>query len=181
MRIRKLVTIVEEIRADGQRETVRPVRKAAAVAVVENPFAGRFEEDLSPLVKVGEELGALLGKRAVEALGGPAESYGKAAVVGLDGVTLRGPDPRSSGEQRLPNNLHITVDDLPWLWADASDNNTVDIAGLPPGQHKVKIELVDANHKPFPGQVATLTFTVPAYDRAKVYSRPSHTAPASPR
>jgi hypothetical protein len=39
--------------------------------------------------------------------------------------------------------LHITVDDLPWLWADASDNNTVDIAGLPPGQHKVKIELVD--------------------------------------
>ena len=46
--------------------------------------------------------------------------------------------------------LHITVDDLPWLWADASDNNTVDIAGLPPGEHKVKIELVDANHKVFP-------------------------------
>jgi hypothetical protein len=58
--------------------------------------------------------------------------------------------------------LHITVDDLPWLWADASDNNTVDIAGLPPGEHKVKIELVDANHMVFPGQVVTLTFTVPA-------------------
>jgi hypothetical protein len=58
--------------------------------------------------------------------------------------------------------LHITVDDLPWLWADASDNNTVDIAGLPPGEHKVKIELVDANHAVFPGQVVTLTFTVPA-------------------
>jgi hypothetical protein len=57
--------------------------------------------------------------------------------------------------------LHITVDDLPWWWADASDNNTVDIAGLPPGQHKVKIELVDADHKVFPGQVVTLTFTVP--------------------
>lgn len=56
--------------------------------------------------------------------------------------------------------LHITVDDLPWWWADASDNNTVDIAGLPPGQHKVKIELVDANHNVFPGQVATVTFTV---------------------
>ena len=52
---------------------------------------------------------------------------------------------------------------------DASDNNTVDIAGLPPGQHKVKIQLVDANHNVFPGQVATLTFTVPEYDRAKVY------------
>jgi hypothetical protein len=58
--------------------------------------------------------------------------------------------------------LHISVDDLPWLWADASDNNTVDIAGLPPGEHKVKIELVDANHMVFPGQVVTLTFTVPA-------------------
>jgi hypothetical protein len=59
--------------------------------------------------------------------------------------------------------LHITVDDLPWWWADASDNNTVDIAGLPPGPHKVKIELVDANHNVFPGQVVTLTFTVPEH------------------
>src|SRR5919109_887159 len=57
--------------------------------------------------------------------------------------------------------LHITVDDLPWWWADASDNNTIDVAGLPPGSHKVKIELVDANHKVFPGQVVTVTFTVP--------------------
>jgi hypothetical protein len=57
--------------------------------------------------------------------------------------------------------LHITVDDLPWWWADASDNNTIDIAGLPPGPHKVKIALVDANHNPFPGQVVTLTFVVP--------------------
>jgi Family of unknown function (DUF6130) len=58
--------------------------------------------------------------------------------------------------------LHITVDDLPWWWADASDNNTVDIAGLPPGEHKVTITLVDASRKPFPGQVVTLTFVVPA-------------------
>jgi hypothetical protein len=57
--------------------------------------------------------------------------------------------------------LHITVDELPWWWADASDNNTVDIAGLPPGEHKVKIELVDSNHNVFPGQVVTLKFTVP--------------------
>src|SRR5215475_1637223 len=45
--------------------------------------------------------------------------------------------------------LHVTVDDLPWWWADASDDNTIDIAGLPPGQHKVKIALVDTNHKIF--------------------------------
>ena len=65
--------------------------------------------------------------------------------------------------------LHIIVDDLPWWWADPSNTNTIDIAGLPPGPHKVKISLVDANHNVFPGQVATLTFTVPEYDRAKVY------------
>ena len=57
--------------------------------------------------------------------------------------------------------LHISVDDLPWWWAEASDNNTIDVANLPPGEHKVKIELVDANHRVFPGQVVTLTFTVP--------------------
>ena len=59
--------------------------------------------------------------------------------------------------------LHISVDDLPWLWADASDTNTVDIAGLPPGEHKVKIALVDANHTVFPGQVVVLNFTVPEH------------------
>jgi hypothetical protein len=83
--IRKLVTIVEEIRADGQKAAARPVRKAAAIAVIENPFAGRYVEDLQPLVRVGEELGGLLGKQAVEALGGAVESYGKAAIVGLAG------------------------------------------------------------------------------------------------
>jgi hypothetical protein len=57
--------------------------------------------------------------------------------------------------------LHITVDDLPWHWADASDDNTVDIVGLPPGPHKVLIELVDARHRLFPGQSITVSFTVP--------------------
>jgi hypothetical protein len=85
MKIRKLVTIVEEIRADGVREAARPVRRAAAVAVVENPFAGRWVDDLGPLVALGETLGGLLGKQAVEALGAGVESYGKAAIVGLDG------------------------------------------------------------------------------------------------
>jgi hypothetical protein len=57
--------------------------------------------------------------------------------------------------------LHITVDDLPWHWADTSDNNTIDVVGLPPGPHKLLIELVDATHHAFAGQSVTLTFTVP--------------------
>lgn len=84
-KIRKLVTVVEEILSDGGRELRRPLRKVAAVAVIENPFAGRFVEDLTPLIDAGEELGALLAKRATEALGAPAESYGKAAIVGERG------------------------------------------------------------------------------------------------
>ena len=55
--------------------------------------------------------------------------------------------------------LHVRVDDLPWLWADASDLNTVDIAGMPPGDHKVLIELADANHNVLAKEV--VKFEVP--------------------
>jgi len=60
--------------------------------------------------------------------------------------------------------LHITVDDLPWLWADTSGSNTIDIFGLPPGPHKVTIDLVDANHNLFPGQRKVVTFTMPNWN-----------------
>ncbi|MGJ5180871.1 amino acid synthesis family protein [Bradyrhizobium oligotrophicum] len=86
--IRKIVTVVEEIHQEMGRPISPPTRRAAAVAVIENPFAGRYVEDLSPLIAIGEELGEMLAKRAVAALGieGPAaHSYGKAAAVGSDG------------------------------------------------------------------------------------------------
>ena len=85
VKIRKLLTVTEEILADGGRPAKRPLRKVAAVAVIENPFAGMFVDDLTPLIDAGEELGALLAKRATEALGAPAESFGKAAIVGEAG------------------------------------------------------------------------------------------------
>ncbi|HWN91590.1 MAG TPA: amino acid synthesis family protein, partial [Verrucomicrobiae bacterium] len=85
MKIRKMLTVVEEIYEDGGKKAARPVKKVAAIAVIENPFAGRFVEDLQELVKAGEELGDLLGRRAVAALGAPAHSYGKAAIVGEQG------------------------------------------------------------------------------------------------
>jgi hypothetical protein len=86
--IRKIVTVVEETRAEMGRPVDPPTRRAAAVAVIENPFAGRYVEDLSDLIAVGEALGGLLADRAVAALGIPgdaAQSYGKAALVGEDG------------------------------------------------------------------------------------------------
>jgi hypothetical protein len=87
-KIRKLIVSVEETRQEMGKPVEPPVRKAAAVAVIENPFAGRFVQDLKPLMDIGEELGDLLTRRCVAALGipgGKAESYGKAAIVGENG------------------------------------------------------------------------------------------------
>ena len=87
-RIRKLATFVEEVRSEMDRVIDPPTRRAAAVAVIENPCAGKYVEDLSDLFAIGEELGELLAQRAVAALGIPgpsAQSYGKAAAVGENG------------------------------------------------------------------------------------------------
>ena len=87
-KIRRLVTIVEETHREIGKAIDPPTRRAAAVAVIENPFAGRYQENLEALMAVGEELGGLLGARAVAALGiapAAAESYGKAAIVGESG------------------------------------------------------------------------------------------------
>jgi Amino acid synthesis len=86
--IRKLAVWVEETRREAGKTLDKPTRKAVAVAVIANPFAGRYEEDLSALIDIGEELGGLLGRRCVEALGiepSQAQSYGKAAMVGEGG------------------------------------------------------------------------------------------------
>lgn len=87
-KIRKLCTWVEETHSEIGRDIAPPTRKAVAAAVIENPYAGQYVEDLSALMDVGAELGGLLGERAVAALGitpEQAESYGKAAMVGEDG------------------------------------------------------------------------------------------------
>lgn len=88
MKVRKIVVTVEDTHREIGREISPPTRRAAAVAVIENPFAGAYQEDLDALMSVGEELGGLLGRKCVEALGidpGEAQSYGKAAMVGENG------------------------------------------------------------------------------------------------
>lgn len=86
--IRKLAVWVEETHTEMGRPVTPATRKAVAVAVIANPFAGRYAEDLSALIDIGAELGGLLGARCVAALGiapGDAQSYGKAAMVGEGG------------------------------------------------------------------------------------------------
>jgi hypothetical protein len=88
MEVRKYITVLEEIHSDGGRKMESPGKRAAAIAVIQNPFAGKFVDDLTPLMDIGEELGGVLGKMAVDALGiapEEAESYGKAAIVGENG------------------------------------------------------------------------------------------------
>ena len=87
-KIRKIIVQTDEVRVEMGRDVVPPVRKALAMAVIDNPCAGRYVESLDELVAIGEELGALLGARCVAALGiapGQAHSYGKAAIVGEAG------------------------------------------------------------------------------------------------
>jgi hypothetical protein len=87
-KIRKIIVQVDEVRMEMGKPVTPPTRRALAMAVIENPFAGRFSENLDELIAIGEELGGLLGQKCVQALGiepGKAQSYGKAAIVGEAG------------------------------------------------------------------------------------------------
>lgn len=86
--IRKIAVFVEEVHSEMGKTISPPTRKAAAIAVIKNPFAGQYVEDLTLLMDIGAELGGLLGEKCVAALGilpAQAESYGKAALVGENG------------------------------------------------------------------------------------------------
>lgn len=86
--IRKIAVNIEETHREIGRDISPATRKAVAVAVIENPFAGAYHEDLTQLMDIGAELGALLGEKCVTALGitpDQAESYGKSAMVGENG------------------------------------------------------------------------------------------------
>ncbi|MEP0884059.1 DUF6130 family protein [Trichocoleus sp. ST-U3] len=130
--------------------SARDIRGASPYVPIENEPAPKLIVD--PPLPEGLALGIFWAQYRVENL----------HIVPVFGAGAIQTSPRVG-------HLHITVDDLPWWWADASDTNTIDIAGLPPGQHKVKIELVDPNHNVFPGQVVTLTFTVPDYRSAHLH------------
>lgn len=93
MKIRKIVTVVDETHSEMGQHLQVPVKKVAAMAVIENPFAGRYERDLSILEDAGEELGALLARtarRAANLSPEECEGYGKAAIVGTAGELEHG-------------------------------------------------------------------------------------------
>ncbi|GAB5378480.1 MAG: amino acid synthesis family protein [Acuticoccus sp.] len=86
--VRKIAIFLDETHREMGRFIAPPTRRAAAVAVIANPYAGRYQHDLAVLMEIGAEMGAMLGNRAVRALGiepAQVESYGKAAMVGENG------------------------------------------------------------------------------------------------
>jgi hypothetical protein len=91
--IRRILTIVEEVHHEGGPPTGRVQRRAAVLAVLTNPFAGRYEPDLLPMMKALEEPGLAMAQRCLAALGGDAasiEGYGKGAIVGAAGELEHG-------------------------------------------------------------------------------------------
>jgi len=87
-KIRKIVMFMDETHLEMGKEIAPATRRVTAVAVIENPFASRYQEDLTELMDIGAEMGELLGNRCVELLGispADAQSYGKAAMVGENG------------------------------------------------------------------------------------------------
>ena len=88
MDVRKYVDLIEETRMENGKAVDPPARKAAAVAVIRNPFAGIYEEDLQSLIDIGDSLGEKLSRRAMGSLQidpKEVESFGKGVVVGLGG------------------------------------------------------------------------------------------------
>jgi hypothetical protein len=143
MSIKTLAAVAATLLATGAfAQSAKEVRGGSPYVEIKNEPAPKLIVD--PPLPEGLALGVFWAQYRVENL----------RIVPVFGAGALQASPRVG-------HLHITVDDLPWWWADASDNNTVDIAGLPPGEHKVKIELVDANHNIFPGQSKIVTFTIP--------------------
>jgi hypothetical protein len=123
-------------------QSAREIRGSSPYVAVENEPAPKLIVD--PPLPEGLAIGVYWAQYRVENL----------RIVPVFGKGALSASPRIG-------HLHVIVDDLPWWWADASDNNTVDIANFPPGPHKVKIQLVDAGHNVIPGQEVTHTFTIP--------------------
>lgn len=83
--VRKWVTQIEEVLADGEKPTARPIKRVVIAAIVANPYAGRWSDDLSELIDAGEVLADLFMSRAMELLDGKVQAYGKGGVVGENG------------------------------------------------------------------------------------------------
>jgi hypothetical protein len=144
-----VVVAVAALAGTSTSADAEPVPPSAREIRGATPYAA-IENEPAPKLIVDDPLPDLLDKGVVW-IQWRVENVQIAPIFGKGALSV---SPRVG-------HLHIHVDDLPWWWADASDINTIDLAGMPPGPHKIRIVLVDADHKPFPGQSKTVKFTIP--------------------
>ena len=133
--------------ASASAQSVKEIGSASPYAAIENEPPPKLIVDPTPLA-AGLAHGIVWIQYRVE----------NVHIVPVFGAGALNVSPRIG-------HLHIHVDDVPWGWVEASDNNTISVAGLPPGQHKMLVELVDAQHHVFAGCAEcrqTVTFTVPS-------------------
>ena len=93
VQVRKFATTVEEVFHEGGPAAAKPFKQGACLAVIRNPYAGRYEPNIQPFMKDLEPLGAEMAKRLIAAMGVPAkaiEAYGKGAIVGPGGEIEHG-------------------------------------------------------------------------------------------
>ena len=156
--IRKLVTYDEEVLIEGFQKVERPWRMFAVAAVLRNPWAGRFVQDLKPeIMAYGPVLGALMTDRmlALSGSGDAIEAYGKAAVVGLDGEV-----EHASGlihTLRFGNHYREAVSAKSYL----AFTNTRGPAGAP-----IMVPLMDKNDAGRRSHYLTIQFSIPDAPRA---------------
>ncbi|HZT26127.1 MAG TPA: amino acid synthesis family protein [Pseudolabrys sp.] len=172
MKLRKLHQTKETIFAEAGKPTAQVVTRAVAIAVLANPFAGRFVDDLSPLFNDGAELGATVMNDLIKLLPNPAVSYGKAAIVGVDGELEHGAalihprlgqpirDAVGGGQAIISSNIKIggpgTAIDVPLahkdnIWAfDYLDTMTVSIADAPRPNEIVAVIAISDGGRPHP-------------------------------
>ena len=122
------------------QSTTQTCRSAQVITLTGTEPAAKIVID-SPLAEP-------LASRGVVVIPYCAENMRIAPVFGPGALTV---SPRVG-------HIHVTVDEAPWRWADASGTPII-LQGMPPGPHKVLLELVDANHQVV--DKATVTFVVP--------------------
>ena len=169
---RKITTTTEVIQFEQGRKLPEPIKRIAGLAVITNPFAGQFTEDLSTLFKLGGTIGEQLSIQLAEQFERPIVSYGKAAVVGSAGEMehggacihpMLGKPMRSAiggGEAVIPSNVKIggpgTSIDVPLghkdnVWSfDHFDTMTVTVPDAPRPDEIIIILAFADGGRPFP-------------------------------
>src|SRR4029450_256909 len=88
--IRKFVTVIEEAHSEAGIPASPPLRKVAVAAIFNNPYAGRYSEDLSELIAFNAPLGRTMAEHLLKAMGQPIVSLGKGALIGINGEAIHG-------------------------------------------------------------------------------------------